>query len=59
MRRPLMIALLSVSSALLALLQLRGAPLPLPAVTATLRSPYEPEPLLNDYHRLFEAEGAR
>lgn len=51
-----MIALLLISSALLALLQLRGVPLPLPAVSTTLRSPYETEPLLNDYHRLFEAE---
>lgn len=52
----MLIALLLTSLCLLVLLKFRSAPLPLPAVTVVLRSPYQAESLLGSYHRLFEAE---
>lgn len=55
MRRSLLVALLLASAVYLSLLLSRSVPLPLPDVAVTFHTPYQAEPLLAEYDRLFHA----
>ena len=55
MRRTLLVLLLGCCTLLLALLS-GSRPLPLPAVSVSVHTPYAGQPLLRDYDRLFSAE---